>query len=677
MDTLTPIVVAAQRGDLAAFNQIVVRFQDMAYATAYAFLNDFHLAQDAAQEAFIDAYLSLPKLREPAAFPGWFRKVVRKHCDRLIRGKQVDTIPLEFSNELTATSGDPAKAAEAKQLRLAAHQAIATLPEDQRLATTLFYVAGYSQKEIATYLEVPVSTVKKRLFTARKQLYERMEITMRGYLQENRPSQNDQFSNAIQIFLALQVNDETMVEGLLKKDPSLINTKCEYHDDLTREMAWWPVGFSPLEWAVSLGRKNLVELLISYQADTNALHTAIFLEQPEMIDLLIAHKADVNLPSFNQQTPLHYAAIRGSNIMTEKLLKAGANREAEDSSGRTPLEWASLNGHLDVVKLLSGNGAGITRLPSAQPDPAQIGPILETGIKVIDLFAPIKRGGRVGLLTPTYGVGQLVVLGEIVYNLIRQRNARAVWVGLEKRRGGAEAVRQCPRKAFIAEQVDVIYGLIDDSPTAQGNLVQQGISWAEDLRSQGHSDVILIIDNSLSTTGQVSALDAMTPITESGAITTILVSFWEEMAIRAKATFDSLDAIVAFDPSRAKQQLYPAISPVKSHVKSGSALIEESNQVIVEQARDLLRQYADLAETLEAKETKELSEHDQTIAIRGARLSRFFSQPFTTAQMFTTTPGKCVTLAQALTDCEAILAGKHDDLAEDAFNYIGTIAEIG
>ncbi|MGH2356216.1 MAG: RNA polymerase sigma factor, partial [Chloroflexota bacterium] len=112
------LVVAAQGGDLDAFGALVGRFQDLAYACAYAVLGDFHLAQDVAQEAFVEAYFDLPKLRETAAFPGWFRKIVFKRGDRLTRGQRVRTVPIEqafgFPTVPTA-SGDPETAAMAHE----------------------------------------------------------------------------------------------------------------------------------------------------------------------------------------------------------------------------------------------------------------------------------------------------------------------------------------------------------------------------------------------------------------------------------------------------------------------------------------------------------------------------------------------------------------------------------
>ncbi len=173
METLRDLVIAAQAGSLTAFGEIVNRFQDMAYANAYAVVGDFHLAQDAAQEAFVDAYINLSKLREPDAFVTWFRRVIFKHSHRLIRGKSLPTMSVEAAFDLSnlpALDLDPATAAEQQQIQTLVQATIRSLPESQRLVTSLFYLAGYSYQEIAEMLDLPVSTIKKRLHTARKTL---------------------------------------------------------------------------------------------------------------------------------------------------------------------------------------------------------------------------------------------------------------------------------------------------------------------------------------------------------------------------------------------------------------------------------------------------------------------------------------------------------------------------
>jgi RNA polymerase sigma factor (sigma-70 family) len=174
VEELRSLVVHAQAGDLDAYGKIVRRFQDMAYGCSYSILGDLNLAQDTAQEAFIEAYRDLAKLRHPVAFPGWFRRIVFKHCDRLTRGKRLLTVPLEAAAGVPSAEPGPDEVAEEREIKDRVLEAIRALPENERMATTLFYINGYSQKEIAEFLDVPVTTVKNRLYTSRKRLKERM-----------------------------------------------------------------------------------------------------------------------------------------------------------------------------------------------------------------------------------------------------------------------------------------------------------------------------------------------------------------------------------------------------------------------------------------------------------------------------------------------------------------------
>ncbi len=175
--SLVARVAATEAGPedrLAAFGEIVRRFQDMAYGCAYAVLGDFHLAEDAAQEAFLVVYRELPNLREPNAFAGWLRRIVLSQCHRMTRRGGISTKALDAAAELASAETPPLRALERREMREEILAAIRRLPDAQRMATTLFYIDGYSQNEIAEFLEVPVTTVKKRLATARERLRARM-----------------------------------------------------------------------------------------------------------------------------------------------------------------------------------------------------------------------------------------------------------------------------------------------------------------------------------------------------------------------------------------------------------------------------------------------------------------------------------------------------------------------
>lgn len=170
MQELRFTIIRAQAGDLDAYGQLVQRFQDMACGYAYSILGNFELAQDAAQDAFIQAYLELGSLREPNAFASWFRRIVFTECSRLTRGKRLPTVPLEAVVDIQSAEPGPDRIAEQSELRDRVLSTVRSLPEHEREVTTLFYINVYSHDDIAGFLDVSVSTVKSRLHTSRKRL---------------------------------------------------------------------------------------------------------------------------------------------------------------------------------------------------------------------------------------------------------------------------------------------------------------------------------------------------------------------------------------------------------------------------------------------------------------------------------------------------------------------------
>ena len=175
MEELRNLVIRASSGNSEAFEEIVRRFQDMARGYVFSILGDFSLAEDVAQEAFLDAYRQLPNLRNPEAFSSWFRRIVLKHCDRITRGKHIHTIPMEVAAVTMAGEvADSEKIIEDREIQGKVRETIQDLPENERIVTMLFYINSYSQKEIGEFLEVPATTKKKRLYSARKRLKRRM-----------------------------------------------------------------------------------------------------------------------------------------------------------------------------------------------------------------------------------------------------------------------------------------------------------------------------------------------------------------------------------------------------------------------------------------------------------------------------------------------------------------------
>jgi RNA polymerase sigma factor (sigma-70 family) len=196
MKDLAKTIQNARCGDLDSFGRLVTYYQDMAYAYAYSLLGDFHLAQDATQEAFIDAYRHISSLRVPEAFPGWFRRIVLKHCNRLTRGKSIQTVPLDAAREQAGSELRPDEALIRNDMRRSVLGALQALSQDQRSVTSLYYINGYSQAEVADFLDVPITTVNNRLHAARRQLKERM-VTMVQQELTNNALPKDEFCHIV------------------------------------------------------------------------------------------------------------------------------------------------------------------------------------------------------------------------------------------------------------------------------------------------------------------------------------------------------------------------------------------------------------------------------------------------------------------------------------------------
>jgi RNA polymerase sigma-70 factor (ECF subfamily) len=170
----------------------------MAFGCAYAVLGDFYLAEDAAQEAFITAWQNLNQLRVPMAFSGWLRRIVLTRCNRLTRGQRLSILPLDVGVNSASPEPDPQFNAEQRDLRAKVLAEIQGLPEKERLVTTLFYVNGYTHSDIGEFLELPVSTVNKRLHSARQRLKKSATVEMfRDDLKKRRPSRSRAFAEKV------------------------------------------------------------------------------------------------------------------------------------------------------------------------------------------------------------------------------------------------------------------------------------------------------------------------------------------------------------------------------------------------------------------------------------------------------------------------------------------------
>lgn len=178
---------------MEAFTRIVEDLQDMAVGYAMSLLGDYWLAEEIAQEAFLRAYLDLKTLDEPRAFRSWFRRIILTRCNRTTRRKQLSTVTLEEASEIESGAPTADEFVDLSRIRRTVLEAVQALPEGEAAAIVLRYGSDYSYLEIARFLDVPVSTVKSRLFSARGHLRERLGGELAEDLRQWRPSQDDRF----------------------------------------------------------------------------------------------------------------------------------------------------------------------------------------------------------------------------------------------------------------------------------------------------------------------------------------------------------------------------------------------------------------------------------------------------------------------------------------------------
>ena len=259
MENLTGLIIASRQGDCDAYEEVVRRFQDMAVAYAYAQLGNWQEAEDAAQEAFIAAWYGLLGLRDAAAFPGWFRRIVHSRANRRLRVQGPQLVSLEQVGEIALADLPP----ESGRLSDDIAATIDALPEAQRSVLLLHYMNDFAQTEIAAFLEIPLGTVKSRLHHARKQIKQRM--TALDSLSAQRPSRDNQFTEKVmRLFDAAKSGDIENARTLLAEDGRLANAEGFIRTSL------WGSDAKALHVAVMHGRKDIVDLLLAHGADINA-----------------------------------------------------------------------------------------------------------------------------------------------------------------------------------------------------------------------------------------------------------------------------------------------------------------------------------------------------------------------------------------------------------------------
>jgi F-type H+/Na+-transporting ATPase subunit beta len=328
--------------------------------------------------------------------------------------------------------------------------------------------------------------------------------------------------------------------------------------------------------------------------------------------------------------------------------------------------------------------------------------IFETGIKVIDVLAPLERGGKAGLFGGA-GVGKTVLLTEMIHNMIRQQKGVSIFCGIgERSREGEELYREMKAAGVLPDMV-MVFGQMNEPPGARFRVGHAALTMAEYFRDDERRDVLLLIDNIfrfIQAGAEVSGLLGQMPSrlgyqptmgtelagleerianTDTGAITSIQAvyvpadDFTDPAAVH---TFSHLSASIVLSRKRASEGLFPAVDPLQSSSKMATpGIVGQRHYALAQEIRRTLAQYAQLKDIIAMLGLEQLSTQDRSVVDRARRLERFLTQPFFTTEQFSGLAGKLVGLDDALAGCERILGDEFKDYPESALYMIGAVDE--
>ena len=328
--------------------------------------------------------------------------------------------------------------------------------------------------------------------------------------------------------------------------------------------------------------------------------------------------------------------------------------------------------------------------------------ILETGIKVIDLICPYSKGGKIGLFGGA-GVGKTVLIMELINNIAKQHGGLSVFTGVgERTREGNDLYNEM-KQSGVLKNTALVYGQMNEPPGARMRVALSGLTMAEYFRDTEGQDVLLFVDNIYRFTqagSEVSALLGRMPSavgyqptlatemgalqeritsTKRGSITSVQAVYVpaDDLTDPAPATtFAHLDATTVLSRSIASMGIYPAVDPLESTSRILSPeILGNEHYMVAREVQRVLQRYQELLDIIAIMGMDELSDDDKLLVQRARKIQRFLSQPFDVSEKFTGFAGKYVPLNETIRGFKEILEGKHDDLPESAFLFVGTIDE--
>ncbi len=328
--------------------------------------------------------------------------------------------------------------------------------------------------------------------------------------------------------------------------------------------------------------------------------------------------------------------------------------------------------------------------------------MLETGIKVVDLIAPYAKGGKIGLFGGA-GVGKTVLIMELINNIAKQHGGLSVFAGVgERTREGNDLYNEM-KESGVINKTALVYGQMNEPPGARLRVALSGLTMAEYFRDREGQDVLLFVDNIFRFTqagSEVSALLGRMPSavgyqptlatemgalqeritsTDKGSITSVQAVYVpaDDLTDPAPATtFAHLDATTVLSRSISSLGIYPAVDPLESTSKMLSPdIVGREHYEVAREVQRILQRYKELQDIIAILGMDELSDEDKLLVNRARKIQRFLSQPFTVAEQYTGMQGKYVPVKETVRGFKEIIEGKHDDLPESAFLFVGTIEE--
>ncbi len=328
--------------------------------------------------------------------------------------------------------------------------------------------------------------------------------------------------------------------------------------------------------------------------------------------------------------------------------------------------------------------------------------IFETGIKVVDLLAPYKKGGKTGLFGGA-GVGKTVIIMELIHNVAFKHSGYSVFAGVGERTREGNDLYYEMKESNVLDKVALCYGQMNEPPGARNRIALTGLTMAEYFRDEMGLDVLMFIDNIFryaQAGAEMSALLGRIPSavgyqptlasemgrlqeritsTKKGSITSIQAVYVpaDDLTDPAPASvFAHLDATTVLNRRIAEKGIYPAVDPLDSTSRMlDPNIVGEEHYNVARGVQAVLQKYKDLQDIIAILGMDELSEEDKLTVERARKIERFLSQPFFVAEVFTGSPGRYVTLQETIEGFKGLLEGKYDDLPEAAFYMVGNIEE--